>query len=205
MFRTVAASLLALSFACLADARRADAAPLPLPQVDFALKAKVQQGVAMDLAQSGARLRIHLSGGKLPAPVLGIVDLRSYKMIMMLPDMPGSAVEAEVPPEYRRAFPRGEGEPVGADQVAGNPCDVWRVEKSADLQTPAFVCITPDGIPLRTEIESKGQRQLVYEATSLTRAPQPASLFAPPPGTQILKVPPGAANLLPGLGKLLKN
>lgn len=181
------------------------AAPLPLPQADFALKAKVQQGATMDLAQSGGRLRIHLSGGKMLAPVLGIIDLKRFKMLMMLPDIPKAAVEAEVPPAYRTAFPRGDGERIGTDQVAGEACDVWRVEKSADLETPAFVCITPDGIPLRTEVESKGKKQMVYEATALTRGPQNPDLFVPPPGTQILKVPPGAANLLPGLGKLLKN
>lgn len=200
MFRAVVLA----AMLCLAGGA-AQAETLPMPQTDFALKAKVQQGTTMDLARSGNRLRIHLEGGKMPAPVLGIIDLKSFKMLMMLPDMPNAAVEAEVPPAYRSAFPRGEGEKVGADQVAGIDCEVWRVEKSADLKTPAFVCITADGIPLRTEVESKGKRQLVYEATALVRAPQKPDLFVPPPGTQVLKVPPGAANLLPGLGKLFKN
>ncbi|WP_127090949.1 hypothetical protein [Aquabacter cavernae] len=197
-------SIASVAALCL-SATAAFAEQLPVPQTDFALKAKVQQGVAMELAQSGGRLRIHLSGGKMPAPVLGIIDLKRYKMLMMLPDIPKAAVEAEVPPAYRTAFPRGEGEKIGVGQAAGEACDVWRVEKSADLETPAFVCITADGIPLRTEVESKGKKQLVYEATFVSRAPQSADLFAPPPGTQIMKVPPGAANLLPGLGKLLKN
>ena len=65
--------------------------------------------------------------------------------------------------------------------------------------------MTPDGIPLRTEIETKGKKQLVYEATSVTRGPQNPALFALPPGTQVMKVPPGAAGLMPALGKFLNN
>ncbi len=181
------------------------AEPLPVPSVDFSLKARVQQGAVMDMAHSGSRVRVHISGGKMPSAVLGIIDMQRGKMLMMLPDIPKTAVEAELPPAYRTALPRGEGTPAGQDRVAGNDCTVWKIEKSQDIDTPAFACITPDGIPLRTEVENKGKRHLVYEATALTRGPQNPSLFALPPGTKVMKVPASASGLMQGLGKFLNN
>lgn len=198
------ALLLSLAGGCtLTAAALAD--PLPLPTVDFSLKAKLQQGAVMDMAHAGSRMRVHISGPKMPSAVVGIVDMKRGKMLMMLPDIPKAAVEADLPAAYRAAVPRGDGKPVGEDQVAGEPCTVWKIDKSQDLETPAFACVTGDGIPLRTEVESKGKKQLVYEATSVTRGPQNPALFSLPPGTQVMKVPPGAAGLMPALGKFLNN
>ncbi len=176
----------------------AKAEPIPVPEIDFALKAKLQQGATMDLAHSGAKMRVLIAGPKLPSSTLGIIDMRTGKMLLMLPDIPKAAAEADAPPAYRLAMPSGDGVRMGPSEVAGQPCEIWRVDKT-EVGGPAFACITPDGIPLRTEVDIKGQRQLVYEATSLTRAPQDKSLFQLPPGTQTFKVPPGAANLLKGL------
>lgn len=187
----------------LSTAVRAD--PLPVPSVDFSLKAKLQQGAVMDMAHAGARMRVHISGPKMPSAVVGIIDMKRGKMLVMLPDIPKAAVEAELPPAYRAAVPRGDGKPMGEDEVAGNPCTVWKIDKSQDLETPAYACITADGIPLRTQVETKGKKQLVYEATSVTRGPQNPALFALPPGTQVMKVPPGASGLMPALGKFLNN
>ncbi|MEP9376584.1 hypothetical protein ABLE91_07725 [Aquabacter sp. CN5-332] len=183
----------------------AAADPLPVPETDFALKAKLQQGATMEMAHSGAKIRVLISGPNLPASTLGIIDMKRGKMLMMLPDVPKAAVEADVPPAYRAAMLKGEGTRMGPGEVAGQPCEIWRVDKSEAVGGPAFACITADGIPLRTEVEVKGKRQIAYEAMSVTRAPQDPALFRLPPGTQTLKIPPGAAGLLPGLGGLLKN
>lgn len=191
--------------ATLAMGTKATADPLPAPQVDFALKAKLQQGAAMDMAHSGDKMRVLISGPNLPASTLGIVDMKRGKMLMMLPDLPKAAVEADLPPAYRAAMLKGEGTLTGTAEVAGEACNIWRVEKSESLGGPAFACITADGIPLRTEVEVKGKRQVAYEAVSLARRPQDPALFRLPPGTKVLKVPPGAASLIPALGGFLKN
>lgn len=66
----------------------------------------------------------------------------------------------------------------GNDTVLGFPCTVWSVRESRGSGT---VCVTADGIPLRGSGTVDG-RQGEFVALSLAYAPQPASLFAVPPG-----------------------
>ncbi|TCT08263.1 hypothetical protein [Aquabacter spiritensis] len=180
----------------------ASAEPLPVAATDFALKAALPRGAAMDMAHSGGRVRLLISGGDVPTPTLGIIDVKRGKMLVMLPNIPKAAVETDIPPAYRTAIPEGEGERVGTGEVAGEACDVWRIEKTQITEGVAFACITADGIPLKTEIESKGKRTLVYEVESLSRAPQDPAQFQLPRGTQTLKIPAGAGALIPALGGL---
>ncbi len=140
-----------------------------------------------------------VDGPRLPATVAGIVDMKRAKMVMLLPDMPKMAMEAELPDDYRTAVVSGDGTRIGTSQVIGEPCDLWKVTTSKTVTTPVISCITADGIVLSTDVEVKGKTQRAYEVTSLARGPQDPSLFRLPPGTQMVKVPPGAANMLPGL------
>lgn len=196
--------LLALGFALAVGLTvvPAQAEPLPVPSGDFSLKARLRDNVVMDLWHAGDRMRVTISGPRLPAAVVGIVDMRRGKMLMLMPDIPNTAVETNVPAAYGVAVLAGEGERTGTAQVAGEPCTLWRIESAKALAGPATSCITQDGIALKTDVAIKGKPETVYEVTSLVRGPQPADLFRLPPGTQLLKVPPGAAGFLPGLSGL---
>ncbi|OYX14090.1 MAG: hypothetical protein B7Z15_05150 [Rhizobiales bacterium 32-66-8] len=180
----------------------ARAEPLPTPKIDFALKAKLQDGATMDLAHSGARLRVRVTAPQLPAPVIALVDVPRSKMIALTPNMPKVALEADLPDRYRVAVLSGDGTPMGPSEVAGEPCVLWKINKAQGFSTPAVACITPDGIPLRTDVDSKGKTVTAYEVTSLTRAPQDAALFRLPAGTSAIKVPSDAKGLMDGLNKL---
>lgn len=182
---------------CALGAALAD--PVPLPSTDFALKAKAKDDAVVELWHAGDKMRVVVNGPRLPATVAGIVDMKRSTMVMLLPDMPKMAVEAEVPDAYRTAVVTGEGTKVGTSQVIGEACDLWKITTSKTVKTPVVSCITADGIVLSTDVEVKGKQERAYEVTSLTRGPQDPSLFRLPPGTQLVKVPPGAANMLPGL------
>jgi len=185
-----------------AAAPGAQGEPLPTPRVDFAVKAKLQDGATMDLAHSGAKLRVRVNAPQLPAPVVALVDVPKGKMIALTPNMPKMAVETDLPDRYRVAVLSGDGTPMGMSEVAGEPCEIWKINKAQGFNAPAVACITPDGIPLRTEVESKGKTVVAYEATSLSRAPQDPSLFRLPAGTSAVKLPSDAKGLMEGLNKL---
>lgn len=181
---------------------RAD--PVPLPTTDFALKADLKRGGTLDLAHSRGRMRVEIQKPNIPGSMVGIIDLKARSMVVRTPNLPNMAVEIELPPEYVLGALSGTGLRVGEDTVAGEACDVWKVDpqmKSALGATTA--CITPDGIALRTTVEIKGAKHTVFEATSLTRAPQDQAQFQLPAGIQVMKVPKGkigAALGIPGLG-----
>lgn len=201
----LAASLLALPAVLALGAGPAPADPLPLPGIDFALKADLKRGGGtLDIAHSQGRMRVEVMKPGLPASLVGLIDLKARRMVMRSPTVPSMAVELELPPEYAVGALAGSGLRVGEDKVAGEPCDVWKIDPQLNAAAgPSTACITPDGIALRTEIEIKGVKQQVFEATSLTRAPQDPALFQLPPGVQVVKVPKGkigAALGLPALG-----
>ena len=147
-------------------------------------------------------MRVNISGPRLPASVVGIVDMRRAKMVMLMPDIPNTAVETNIPAAYGIAVLSAEGERIGTGQVIGEPCTLWRIEYDKALGGSATSCITSDGIALKTDVLVKGKQETAYEVTRLVRGPQPAELFRLPSGTQLLKVPPGAAGFLPGLSGL---
>lgn len=180
----------------------AAADPLPLPATDFALKAKSRGGSEIDLVHSAGKMRVEVESPKGPGNMVGILDLKGNRMVMLVPNMSSKAVEIELPTDYSLGTISGAatGTRMGADQVAGQPCDLWKVDTPQDKGAGATVaCITPDGIALRTETEIKGKKEVVFEAVSLTRGPQDPKAFQLPPGVQVIKVPKSAMGL-PGLG-----
>jgi hypothetical protein len=76
----------------------------------------------------------------------------------------------------------------GTGTVAGHRCTIYRAAQGG--QDRGTLCMTDDGILLSGDFRQGNQRGRM-EATSLTLAPQPASLFEPPQGWQIMQAPPG--------------
>ena len=138
----------ALSAAALCGAALAD--PLPMPSVDFALTADLKRGGTLSLAHSQSRMRVEMTNPNVPTPILGLIDLNARKMV--LPNVPNMAMEIDIPKEYSMGALSGNGTKVGESAVAGEACDVWKVESQANLASAAtFACITSDGIALRTD------------------------------------------------------
>ncbi|MCH8491125.1 MAG: hypothetical protein LAT81_14520, partial [Oceanicaulis sp.] len=77
-------------------------------------------------------------------------------------------------------------EPIGSDVVAGEPCDIYRVDDS-DTGEPGDICITDDAIILRVETGTG----VVFEAEEFERASQDPSLFEVPEGYQRMQMPGG--------------
>lgn len=184
---------------------------LPMPSVDFSLKAKIKRNRTLDLAYSQSKMRVEMKGPKASAPIIGIIDFEAHKMLMMMPNVANMALEIEIPPEYAVGALSGEGVRVGESQVAGEPCDLWKVDAETRKEVgkkigPTTACITADGIALRTEAEIDGHTRVLYEATEVTRGPQDPALFQLPPGVQVMNISKsklGGALNLPGLGGLL--
>lgn len=201
MMAAVVAGSLAFAGAALADR-------LPLPQADFALKADLKRGGTLDLAHSQGRMRIEIAKPSVPGTMVGLIDLSARTMVVRTANLPNMALEIELPAEYVLGALSGSGIRVGEDKVAGEACDLWKVDPQINSALgPTTACITPDGIALRTEVVIKGRKQTVFEATALTRAPQDQKLFQLPPGVQVVQVPKGklgAALGLPGLAGALQ-
>lgn len=78
----------------------------------------------------------------------------------------------------------------GADTVAGMRCTIWDV--TLDRQRAAM-CITEDGIVLRTQSQDERGRRTLIEASSVSLAPATEQEFTPPPDYEYLPAsPPGA-------------
>lgn len=192
----------ALGALTLLAAPAAFADPLPLPTTDFALDARMREAGTVKIAHSGGRMRVEMNNPKAPAPMVGILDLKGGKMVMMMPNLPKVAVEIELPQDYSIGAMTGNGIRVGTSEVAGEACDLWRVEVPNNVAAgPTVACITPDGIALRAEMEYQGKKQVTFEATRVARGPQDPKLFSLPAGVQIMKVPKNAGGLpgVPGL------
>jgi hypothetical protein len=72
---------------------------------------------------------------------------------------------------------------IGADEVLGLACTIWEVRRKASA-TPREICLTDDAILLRAG--PKDAPRMV--ATAVTRGPQDAALFAPPPGYAVMNI-----------------
>lgn len=197
------------SAACLAFALAplaATAEPLPMPKADFALKAGLRSGATLDLAHSNGRMRAEMTKPGLPGTMTGFIDLADRRITLLVPAVPNMAVEMDIPLEYSVGALAADGEKTGeAGTVAGESCELWRVPpKPGTGIGPITLCITADGITLRTQAQVKDKTHVVYEVTQLARAPQPPDRFRLPDGVQVMKVPKGGMGGIPpallGLG-----
>lgn len=190
--------------AILTDPALAD--PLPLPASDFALKADLRRGGTLELAHSQGKMRVEMTRPNVPGSIIGILDLKARRMVMRTPNLPNMALEVEMPAEYALGAVAGNGTYIGPGApVAGETCDLWKTDAPTSAPAgvtlgPTTACITPDGIALRTEVEINGKKQVLFEATRLTRGAQDPKLFQLPPGVQVMKVPKGKLGTALGLG-----
>ena len=178
-----------------------EAEPLPLPRTDFALKAKLRSGASLDLAHSRGLMRAEMTKPGVPAAMVGFIDLAERRITLLVPAIPNMAVETDIPLEYSVGALAADGTRTGQNgMVAGEACDLWQVASQAGAGIgPTTLCITADGITLRTEAEIKGKTYTVYEVTQLSRDPQTPDRFRLPPGLQVMKVPKGKGGLPPAL------
>ncbi|KDU95824.1 hypothetical protein CFR78_03480 [Komagataeibacter rhaeticus] len=68
----------------------------------------------------------------------------------------------------------------GVSNVVGTPCTLWQTQDTD--QRPSEICYTDDGVMMEVRRDGK----VMVEATSITRDPQPASVFAVPAGLKEL-------------------
>ena len=66
--------------------------PLPMPTADFSLKAKLLHGGLVDLSHSGGRMRVEVTRPNVPGTMIGIIDLKASRMVMMTPNLPKMAL-----------------------------------------------------------------------------------------------------------------
>lgn len=105
------------------------------------------------------------------------------RMVMVMPMQRGEQTLLAVPDDV--ALTRS-----GTATVAGHRCTLYRAARAG--REGGTVCLSEDGIVLAAEWREEGGRGGRAEATSLTLAPQPAALFEPPQGWQVVQMPAGA-------------
>lgn len=185
--------LAAICAGTLAGAAYAE--PLPLPKIDYAVKAKMMGGMTMTSRHAGGKMRMEMSAPGMPVPMTAYIDLKTRKVITVL-SVPGTsamAVETDIGSEGASPVAVGEGRRVGTATVAGETCDLWQVEGKSSIEQSmdAVACISSDGIPLRFEATIEGKRQTMLEVTEITRAPQDAKSMIPPANLKKMQMPAG--------------
>ncbi|MGC8468292.1 MAG: hypothetical protein ACP5NI_00155 [Acetobacteraceae bacterium] len=189
-----------------AGAARAQEHPLFEPTRDVAVTYQVTgQGpsrqMTMDFAPSLHKMRINGMG-----PGYMIIDHAAHEAMMVMPPQRMVVKMAGMDPwaQHWRAGADLHFTRAGSDTVAGVSCQIWHVTTSRGEGT---ACITADGVPLR--MMGQGGKGLV--AVSVAYGPQPAALFAVPPGYRVMAPPPmpagapgapggGMPGMMPGMG-----
>ena len=132
--------------------------------------------IRMYWGEDGGALRVEVEG----QPIVALIDFKRQRMAMLIG--PRQVVlETKLDPALVPGFVLPAGAKAvrdGTDTVAGLGCAVWRL---TGPQGGGTACITGDGVVLRADGAAEhGSGRL--EAISVTYAPQPEALFAPPPG-----------------------
>ncbi len=165
---------------------------LPTRDVAVAYHASGEKGGTDALARWSSALGLaRIEGG----PGYVLANPRSGKASLVLEqqhvmvDLPDANAKAYLPGPGAR-FTRGS-----TDSVAGYICTNWTVVTD---KGKGVACLTDDGLVLRASgTDNNGHRGMV-EATSVTYAPQPDSLFKPPADTGKLQIPRDLAKQLLG-------
>jgi hypothetical protein len=173
----------------------AHADPLPLPNVDYASKAKMTGGITMSSRHSNGKLRVEMRVPGMPQGMVAYIDLHAKKgiTVMSMPGMGNMAMEIDVGDGEEYGVAVGRGKRVGNGTVAGESCELWEIEGDRrDLKkAEAVACITPDSIPLRMEAKINGKREVVFEVVELNRRQQDPKLLTPPADLKPMRVPKG--------------
>lgn len=132
--------------------------------------------IRMYWGAGGNELRVEFDA----QPIVALVDFKRQRMAMILAAKQ-VVVETRLDPRLVPGFAlpadatvdRGQ-----TDTVAGLGCTVWNL---SGKEGAGSACVTSDGVVLRAQGSAReGSGRL--EAASVTYAPQPAALFAPPAG-----------------------
>ena len=171
------------------------AEPLPLPSTDYATKGKMSGGISVEYRHSKGKMRMEMRGPEMPQPMVGYFDTKSRKgvMVMNMPGMPPMAIETGLDDEGNAGVAGGTGQRIGSDRVAGEACDLWRMDakSSEEKRADAVGCVTRDGILLRMEANLEGKRQTVLEITEVNRTPQDMKQLTPPANLKPMQIPGG--------------
>ena len=179
--------------------------PLPQPRTDFEASSKGLAGTTFVYRHHEGKLRVDMKVPSAQMAATSLVDISGRKVVAMVgPATSGVAVELDLNEAEFGLLPGLlDAKRVGAATVAGEPCNLWEVTyppsrsaTRAALPSASIACITPDGIPLRTETIINGKHQVVMEATAAARVAQDPNLFVVPPGTKIMKAPAAMQGLL---------
>jgi hypothetical protein len=178
----------------------AAAEPLPLPTTDYAAEGTFTGGGKMVLRHHGGVMRMDMTMPGVGMPMTGYFDLLAKKALMVVATAAGRmAMEVNFADQAGFGVAVGQGEREGRDTVAGEPCEVWRID-TGRAKEPVRACITEDGIALRTDTVVGGRKETVFEVSGLSRAAQDPAEFRMPSDVPVVKLPmplPGAP--LPGL------
>jgi hypothetical protein len=141
------------------------------------------------------RLRVDAQLPGMPEPMVAYFDLRTRKGILVIspPGMPPMAIEMELDRRGGHGVAAGNGQRAGSATVAGETCDLWRMEPTTaeEKAMVGVACITPDGIPLRIEATVQGKREVVFQVTEISRAPLDAWWMTPPANVEPMQMPKG--------------
>lgn len=175
----------------------AAAEPLPQPAVEFMAKGTLAGRGDLTMRHKEGKLRMDMSVSGAPVSMSGIIDVAARKALMIMPLATKTAIEIEFGSDANLGHMVGDGKMTGSAMVAGEKCNLWEVN-APKAQGPAIVCITADGIGLRTEVLANGQRHTIMEITELSRGRQDPELFSLPPDTKIIKPPSNLKDLIRG-------
>lgn len=167
----------------------ARAEPAPMPQTDFTATWQIEGEQLESMGPSRiaysaslGKMRIDMSGSGQNMTI--VRNMETGQALMWSDMMPGMAMQVDTGRNFTL-----EGERTGQrDAVNGEACEIW-------TSNGAQVCITADGIPVR----SVGQG-VTATMTQIDRSPQDAGDFAPPEGLQVMNLPKGAAGMGGGMG-----
>lgn len=178
--------------------------PVPLPRVDYEAKAKLLSEGTLFVRHSGGKMRIEMEIPAVPQTVVGIIDLNTKKMVMLVP-IPGlstTAMEIDFGEDATFGQVIGDGHRVGTATVNGEPCTLWEVTGAGEQKKEkAIACLSADNIPLRTQANVGGGLKTIFEVTEIKRAPQNPAEFKLPPDVRVMKLPKGLKGI-PGIPRL---
>lgn len=193
MRTTLAAALIA---AALPIAAQAQDRPQIFPTRDVAVTYRVAgQGQQADLtmiwsaATRMMRMNLPAGAGYMVADhqnQRGFMVMEQMRMIMDVPMAQAAGMQRDF--ENAR-FTRG-----GSEKIAGHDCTVWRYESAS---ATGEACVTADGVMLRAQGTSQGQRGGM-EATRVAYGPQDPAQFQRPQGYQTMQMPQGMPGGMPG-------
>lgn len=182
---TLPALLLSAGPACAQPAtdRPANLQPTRDVAVTYRVTGAEQGEMRITYSAAAEAIRTDFTGFGPPGPV--IADIRNRRMVMLLEDQRMARIHLLSEPEirtFRQPEPGTRFERLGTERVAGHGCTLWRITPAMPGAPPVAMCLTEDGVMLRTEEQS--QRA---DAVEVRYAPQDPALFRIPQGWQVVR------------------